>query len=231
MLPEGYHPHSKKMNIDKQNNDLMDKLLQQRQDAAYSYAKATKQLLEMGVKVTLASTGEMALPASYNEHLHKYNRSNLEFEWVAHYDGSRPDTFQFDELGHESHFGNIDQAKLKLVSLISNFNWPTDNTEKRIIVTLNLETGLFDFMNGFVPQDVRGALMDPVAGPKKLILFRKRRQSDMAGELSEELREFHPPTDEICFYNRFILGFETENGIKRTVLIQPNGLINLWEIK
>lgn len=218
------------MTIDKKNNDRIDELLQARQNGAYTYAKSTKEILDLGVKVMLGSTGDMPVPASYNDHLNKFNRSNLEFEWLAKYDGSRPDTAQFDELGKESHFGEIDQSKLKSVSYISNFNWPTDNAEKRVIVTLNMDSGLFDFMNGFIPQEIKGQLLEPVPGPKKLILLAKRRQSATMGELAPELQEFHPPTDEIFFYNRFLLGFETETK-KRVLLIQPNGEISVWEIK
>lgn len=218
------------MTIDKNNNDKIDQLLQTRQDSVFKYSRATKDLLDMGLKVMLASTGELTVPASYNEHLHKFNRSNLEFEWLAKYDGSRPDTAQFDDLGEEHHFGEIDQGKLKSISLISNFNWPTDNAEKRVIVTLNFETGMFEFLNGFIPQEVLGQLLEPIAGPKKLILLAKKRQSATVGELAEELREFYPPTDEIFFYNRFLLGFETETK-KRVLLIQPTGNVDLWEIK
>ncbi len=216
--------------IDKQNNDKIDRCLQIRQDSIYNYAKATKEILEMGVKIMLASTGDMAVPVTYNNHLGKFNRSNLEFEWFAKYDGSRPDTAQFDELGQEHHFGDIDQSKLKSLSFISNFDWPTDNAEKRIIVTLNMENGMFEFMNGFIPQEVRGQLLEEVSGPKKLILLVKRRRSETTGELSKDLQEFHPPTDEVFLYNRFLLGFETETK-KKILLIQPNGEVSVWEIK
>lgn len=218
------------MTIDKKNNDKIDQLLQTRQDCAFKYAHATKDLLEMGIKVMLASSGELAVPASYNEHLHKFNRSNLEFEWLAKYDGSRPDTAQFDDLGEEHHFAEIDQSKLKSISYISNFNWPTDNAEKRVIVTLNFENGMFEFSNGFISQEDKGKILEPITGPKKLILLAKKRQSATVGELAEDLKEFYPPTDEIFFYNRFMIGFETETK-KKVLLIQPTGNIDLWEIK
>lgn len=219
------------MTIDKKNNDNIDRLLQIRQDSAYAYAKATKELLENGVKISLASTGEMAVPASFNDHLAKFNLSNLEFEWIAKYDGTKPDTYQFDPSdGSEHHFKHIDQDRLTSISFISNFNWPTDNIEKRVIVTLNMQNGLFSFMNGFASQEVKAKYcIDEVHGPKKLILFTKKRQSQMVGELAAELQEFHPPVDEILFYNRFVLGFEMPDGTKRVVIIQPNGNIDLWE--
>lgn len=217
------------MTIDKKNNDKIDQLLQKRQDGIYAYARSTKDLLDMGIKVMLASSGEMAVPTSYNDHLDKFNRSNLEFEWLAKHEGIA-DVAQFDALGQEHRFAEIDQSKLKSISYISNFNWPTDNAEKRVIVTLNFETGMFEFTNGFISQEDKGKLLEPVTGPKKLILLAKKRQSSTIGELAEELREFHPPTDEVFFYNRFLLGFETETK-KRVLLIQPTGTIDIWEIK
>lgn len=220
------------MTIDQQNNNKIDHLLQQRQDGMFNFAAATRDLLSMGLQVGSQTTGEILVPESFTEHLDKFNRSNLEFEWMATYkDGSMP-IYQFGPgPNEEHHFKDIDQNKLKSVSFISNFNWQTDNQEKRVIATLDWETGIFSFLNGFISQDDLGKLvMEKITEPKKLILVIKRRQSPVVGDIKEDLKQFHGPIDEIFYYNRFLLGFETPSGRKRTILIQPNGNINLWEI-
>lgn len=209
---------------DQDNNKLIDQLLQQKQDGMYNYAKALKGIVDLGVKVGSQQTGEIVVPVSFNRYLDKYNRSNLEFEWVATFIDNRPPLYQFGPE-EEHHFGDIDQSKLKAISWISNFDWPTDNIEKRVIVTLDFSTGKFEFLNGFISQEDRGALLEP-ATPKQLILAIKRRVSPYTGGLSPELAEYHGPTDEIFYYNRFKLGFKTEGG-EKIVLIQPNGTINL----
>lgn len=210
--------------IDKKNNDRIDELLQQKQNGMYNYAKAIKGIVDMGVKIGSQETGDIVVPTSFNRYLDKYNRSNLEFEWVATFTDNRPPLYQFGPE-EEHHFGDIDQANLKTISWISNFDWPTDNTEKRVIVTLDFKTGSFEFLNGFISQEDRGELLK-TSIPKQLILAIKRRQSPVTGGLAPELAEYHGPTDEIFYYNRFKLGYKTDVG-EKVVLIQPNGFINL----
>lgn len=212
-------------------NKKIDGLLRQRIDGLLGFAAATSELIQMGVKINDLSTGQITLPANYAQFLHKYERSNLEFEWrVTHTDGSKLE--QFDEL-EEHHFGHIQLDRLKLIQFISNFAWPTDNLEKRVVITLDFSTGLFDFMNGFASQEVRAALCEgPQPGIKKLILFARKRHSSTVGSVPESLQEFIANlNNEQLFYNRFVLGYELPDGTRRGVIISPNGQIELWNGK
>lgn len=209
--------------IDKQNNDKIDRCLQTKQDSMYAYAQAMRELDQMGVKIGRQESGDISLPLSYNDYLEKYGRSNLEFEWTATYnDGSTLQQFG-PGLEEEHHFGEIDQGRLVKIEFISNFNWPTDNEEKRVVVGLDIATGIFSFMNGQISQEDKGILsIGEVAGPKKLLLLIRKRETPVIGGLTPELQQYYGPIDEVFYYNRFILGFESDIK-KRVVMIQPNG--------
>jgi len=209
-------------------NKKIDELLQIRQDAMVNYARSTSSLIDLGVKIKNKETDDTTLPASFEPFLDKYNISNLEFEWEVRYkDGSVLRQFEGTD---ERKFSQINLEKIESVSFISNFNWPSEaGTDPRIIVTLDWETGLFTFRNGFASQDVRAvACMNPLEGEKKLILFAKKRFSSSSGEINDQYREFFPFEDEIFYYNRFILGYETNSGIK-ALIISPNGNIDIFE--
>lgn len=208
-------------------NKQIDTLLQIRQDAMVNFAEATKKLLDLGVKIANPE-GEISVPASFEAFLENYNNSNLEFEWEAEYiDGSKLKQFDGD---NQHSFKDISLGLLKRVSLISNFSWPTDNAEKRIIISLDMKTGIFSFLNGFCPQETLSSLtLNPVEEDKKLILFARKRATSSMGEISDEIREFFPMIGETFYYNRFVLGFETPSGLVRAVMIEPNGNISLFE--
>lgn len=215
--------------IDKQNNDKIDRCLQIKQDSMYNYAQAMLELTRMGVKVGRQESGDIALPLSFNNYLERFSRSNLEFEWVVTYD----DDTTFQQFGpepdEEHHFGQIDQSRLKKVEYISNFNWPTDNEEKRVIVTLDWHSGLFSFMNGYISQEDKGRLaVEPVIGPKKLEILIRRRETPVVGGLAPELEQYYGPVDEVFYYNRFMLGFKTDT-MRRALMIQPNGNMHVIE--
>jgi len=216
-----------KKNIDIQNKRI-DNLLQKRQEGMFNFSNSTKELLGMGVKIGKRSSGDITVPGSFSQFLEKFNVSNLEFEWKVNYnDGSVLNQFEGE---NQNHFGNIDLSKIKSVEQISNFIWPTDMQEKRIIVRLNWETGLFEFINGFASQDVRAkCCVSPLPGEKKLILFNKKRESSAMGELSNESEEFANMADESFFYNRFVIGYEVPGGEKMAVIVEPNGDIKLFE--
>lgn len=208
-----------------ERNKRIDQLLQSRQDGLYNFAKATKELVDMGMKITNQETGEIDVPRSFEAYIEHYNRSNMEFEWQVEYtDGTVLN--QFDAMEH--HFGNIDQAKIATVSWISNFAWPTDNIERRVIVSLDWKTGTFSFMNGFAPQEVKGAVMNPIEGEKKLIMFTKKRVSETVGMIAEDIKTYYLGQHSLFNYNQFILGFETPSGEERAILVQPNGNIELF---
>jgi len=207
-------------------NKIIDELLQKRQDSMVNFSDATKKLIDMGVKIATPD-GEISVPSFFEPFLDKYNRSNLEFEWeVAYKDGSR--LRQFD--GEEQHdFSNIKQDQIKTVSFISNFGWQTDNEERRVIVTLEMESGLFSIKNGYCPQEVLAEIsVNQVIGEKKLMLFSRKRQSSSVGNVAEEVRQYFPAIGETFYYNRFVLGFETPDGYLRAVTIEPNGNIDIF---
>ena len=207
-------------------NKIIDELLQKRQDGMVNFAESTKKLIDLGVKIANPE-GEISVPSFFEQFLDKYNNSNLEFEWeVIYKDGSR--LRQYD--GEDQHnFGNIKLDEVKSVSYISNFAWQTDNQDQRVIVTLNMETGLFTINNGFCPQEVLAEIaVNEIKEDKKLILFTRKRQSSSMGDVSDEVRQYFPSVGESFFYNRFILGFETPSGYMRAVIIDPNGNISLF---
>lgn len=208
-------------------NKKIDQLLQLRQDGIINFARATFELIEMGVKVENQGTGNIRLPSSFTNFLQKYERSMLEFEWEAEYfDGTKIQ--QFGEEEH--HFGHIDQNKLKSFSLISNFEWPTPNEEKRVIVTLDFQKGEFIFQNGFISQDDRGKLFNKqLPGPKQLIFFARKRMSSSQGSIHPAYQEFVPSLEENFYYNRFIVGFKSESGEKVMLMVYPTGTITFFE--
>lgn len=213
--------------IDSQNKKI-DDLLRKRQEGMFNFSGSTKELLTMGVKIGKRSTGEITVPDSYQPYLEKFNLSNLEFEWQINYtDGTILRQFEGDK---QHNFKDIDHSKIKSVEFISNFAWSTDMAEKRIIVRLNWETGMFEFLNGFASQEVRAkCCITPLAGEKKLILFSRKRLSSAVGEARSELREFVNMMDEFFFYNRFVIGYQVPSGEKLAVIIEPNGDIKLFE--
>jgi hypothetical protein len=209
-------------------NEKIDSLLKIRQDAMFNYARSTSELIDLGVKIKNKETDDTIVPVSFEQYLDKYNISNLEFEWEAKYkDGSVLRQFEGEE---QRNFSHIDQERLASISFISNFNWPSEEgRDPRIIVRLNWETGLFEFQNGFISQDVRSvACMNPLEGEKKLILFSRKRFSSSNGEINNQYKEFFPFEDEVFYYNRFILGYETKTGTK-ALIINPNGNIEIFE--
>jgi len=210
--------------MDNINNEI-DKLLNIRQKGIINYAISTKELINLGVKIKNKETNNITLPTSFEKYLDKYNISNLEFEWEAYYkNGSIIRQFEGKK---EINWKNINQNELSSISLISNFNWPSEKgVDSRIIVKLNFETGLFEFINGFISQEVRTeACTNPLLGNKKLILKVKHRVSDSNGELDDQYKDFFPFENETFFYNRFILGYEVDGIGEKSVIINPDGKI------
>ena len=158
------------MNINKK----LDELLNTRNKAMVDYARSTNELIDLGVKIKDRSSENITLPVSFQKYLDKYTISNVEFEWEVEYtDGKILKQFEGEE---KRNFSHINKEKLKKISFISNFDWPSESKETRVIASLNWDTGLFEFHNGFVSQDVRAeACMNPLQGKKKLILFTRKR--------------------------------------------------------
>lgn len=206
-------------------NDKIDRLMNTRQAATYDYARSTAELVEMGVKIGDKETGEVSLPKNFEPYLDKYNISNLEFEWEVVYKDGGKILRQFED-GQERTIKDIDQSKISKIAFISNFNCPTENTQKQVIAILNWETGIFEFLNGFVSQDTRAiACLDPIPGEKKLILKTKKRFSASNGEIEGRYKDFFPFQSEFFYYNRFILGYEVSGVGKKMIIINPDGTI------
>lgn len=211
-----------------QNRKKIDELLQIRQNGIFNYSKATRELINLGVKIGRKSDGALTIPSNFQPFLDRYNVSNLEFEWLAEYkDGTKLAQYEGEK---SNHFGHIDQTKLKSLAFISNFNWQTDNQEKRVIVKLNWETGLFEFMNGFASQDVvEYACTNPLAGDRQLIMFIRKQYGFTAGDIKDDYKEFIPNFDEFFYYNRFVLGYKIPGGEKKVLIIEPTGNINIFQ--
>ncbi len=206
-------------------NEKIDRLLNIRQAATYDYARSTAELVEMGVKIGDKETGEVSLPKNFEPYLSNYNVSNSEFEWEVVYKNGKI-IRQFED-GKERTISDIDQKNILKIAFISNFNWPTENSEKRVIAALDWETGLFQFHNGFVPQETRAiACLDPIPGEKKLILKTKHRFSASNGEIEDKYKDFFPFQSEFFYYNRFILGYEVSGVGKKMIIINPDGIIS-----
>lgn len=207
-------------------NQKIDRLLQTRQDGLFAFSCASKELEEMGLLIGNSETGEIIVPESFNPYLAKFNRSNSEFEWRAEYkDGTFLD--QFGDDG-DHHFGDIDQSKLKSLSWISNFKFPTDNIEKRIIVKLIIETGKFEIINGYASQEVKQFIQEPLEGYAGPILFAKKRNTTVTGQVDEKYAEMLMIKNEFYCFNQFVLGYKSTNGKNKMLIIDPIGNINIF---
>lgn len=196
----------------------VDSLIRIRDTAKIDLAKSRMSLLQMGVK----SVKDGMITHLPGLNIDKYSRcENQEFYWEAEYfDGTV--IKQFDGKKHH-HYGNIEQKSLKLFRWISNFDDATDNKEKRVIVELDFETGKFNFMNGFVPQEIRAEVMNGCQhnpSEKKLIMRMIKRTSTS---------QSYPGggVDEVSYYNRYIIGWEDESE-KKILCVEPNGFVHLW---
>jgi hypothetical protein len=219
----------------------IDELIKTQAQAKSATETARKELAECGVKRFV--NGVLSLNDLPNNHgqildVDAYTKcKNQEFVWEAEYkDGTI--LKQFDGK-KEKNLGNINQDKLKLIRWVSNFSWGTDNEEKRVIVTLDWITGLWSFHNGLVSQEVRAAVMNgfPKEIKPKLVLIMRKQPSFSAGVVGNEVT----PTGESWQYNRYILGWGTEEvdvvndkgeKMKKVILeaaicIEPNGGVHL----
>jgi hypothetical protein len=210
--------------IEKNFGKDVDSFLRLRDDSKVNMARAKMELLNMGVKTY--KDGQLTFLPGLN--VDKFlSCNNQEFQWEAEYEDGNI-VRQFGNNGKDSHYGNIDQSKLKLFRWISNFDYATDNPDKRIIVELDFTTGKFNFYNGFIPQQVRGDIRvmdgfkDNVDGKKLIMKIIKRTTTSLS----------YPDgaVDEVCYYNRYIIGWETSSE-KCILCIEPNGNINLFKDK
>lgn len=201
----------------------IESLIRIREQAKLDLVKSRMKLIELGAK-TVHNGSVSYLPGL---DLDKFNHcNNQEFTWEAQYvDGTVVKQF---EGSKQYHYGHIDQTKLKFFRWVSNFDYPTSNEERRVIVELNFETGHFGFTNGFVSQETRGAVINGYTHGfvPKLILKAIKRTST-----SHSFPDGN--VDEITYYNRYLIGYEAhqdslENG-KVVLCIEPNGEVHLWD--
>jgi len=206
-------------------NEQIDNFLKIRRQSLYDLEKAIEGLYAMGVR--FHTPGEDGLPevSAAQYLLPRYEFTLEDFEWKAVYDDGK----EMDQFGEkENHFGNIDQKKLSKIMYISNFEIDTSNIEKRAIITFNFKDGTFDFLN-CGPMEVRGKLTTPCTEDKKLILFKRRRETFTAG-VEGKTKELLP-TGEKILYTRYYLGYETPSGKKVVICIYPNDDIGIEELK
>lgn len=125
----------------------VDSLIRIKDRAKIDLVKSKMSLLELGVKTE--KDGVLSHLPGLN--IQKYSDwQNQEFAWEAEYkDGTILRQFEGKK---QNHYGNIDQTKLKIFRWISAFDWATDSPDKRVIVSLDIETGKFEFFNSFCPQ-------------------------------------------------------------------------------
>lgn len=201
-------------------NQQIDECLKIRRQSVYDLEKAIEKLYKMGVR--FYTPGEDGVPeiAAEQKLLSRYEQTLEDFEWkVIYTDGT--ELSQFGEK--ESHFGNINQSKLDKMVLFSNFEIDTSNQEKRLIITLNFKDGTFDFLN-CGPMDVRGKLTTPYLEPKKLIFFKRNRESFTAGVDIDNA--IIVPNGEKVVYKRYYLGWENSNN-KILICAYPNGDVQI----
>jgi hypothetical protein len=206
------------MNINKQ----IDEFLQTRRTALENLEKSVEGLYEMGVR--FFSPGADGIPeiSAAQNLLPRYEQTLEDWEWKAIYN----DGTDLDQYGAtESHYANIDQSKLEKVLFISNFEIDTSNVEKRAVITLNFKDGTFDFLN-CGPMSVRGKLTIPSLEDKKLILFKRNRESFTAG-VDTRSRSL-TPTGEKITYKRYYLGYQTPSK-KVIICAYPNGDVQIDE--
>ena len=189
-----------------------------RDTAKRDLAQSRMYLTDMGVK-SLKDGNWTFIPGL---NLKKFQQcNNQEFTWEAEMkDGSVVRQFGDKE---DKNFSHIDQVNLKFFRWVSNFDYDTDNTEKRVIISLNFETGEFEFLNGYVPQSVRGDVINSVVptGERSLVMKIIRRTDTAVNQADGR-------TDEVTYYNRYLIGCSFPTGEKRILCIEPNGLVHLW---
>ena len=204
-------------------NQKIDKFLKIRRQSLYDLEKSIEGLYSMGVRFfTPSPDGVPDISAAQNL-LPRFEFTLEDFEWKAIYD----DETELDQYGEkQSHFGDIDMSKLAKIQYVSNFEIDTQNPEKRLVVTLDLKKGTFNFWN-CGSQKVKDALSKAVEGKKKLILFKRKRESFTAGiSKSNTGRMEVSPTGEKFTYTRYYLGYEC--GKKKVIVcLYPNGNMSI----
>lgn len=210
--------------VNRNYGEDMDSLIRIRDRAKIDLIKSRMALLNLGVKTESLKEGSLAhLPGlNLNQYL---AQGRQEFGWEAVLkDGTVLKQF---EGKRQNHYGNIDQELLQSIRWVSCFEDATDNKEKRVIAELDFETGKFEFLNGFCPQEVRAEAIKGYPEnftPKLILKMVKRTATSMSYPEGN--------AEEVAYYYRYLLGWEgtkeSATQAKRIICVEPNGLIHIW---
>jgi len=199
----------------------VNELVSLRAESLNKIINAEKELSKLGVK--FGQVGEDGSPTFEvgSNYLPQFLHHLDEYEWeVTYKDGS---ILRQHDINGDNHYGNIKHEAIKRVRLLSNFEVSTDNQERRVIITLDWETGKFDILNGQIDIDDRNTLtVTEESGPKKLILFKRVR----FGQTMDISSEKPTSTGEVYFYKRNYIGYETENK-KILICLYPDGRVGI----
>lgn len=196
----------------------IDSFIRVRDTAKMDLMKSRMFLLNAGVKTY--KDGDLIYLPGLN--VNKFIEcANQEFYWEAEMkDGKVIRQFEGKK---QNHYGNIDQGQLKIFRWVSNFSYETSNEETRVIVSLDFETGKFEYINGFIPQEIRAEVISgyPQGLMPKLIMKVIKRTSTSLSYPDGAI-------DEVCYYNRYLIGWEIPQKEKKILCIEPNGFVHLW---
>ena len=203
-------------------NQKIDNFLKIRRQSLYDFEKAVEGLYEMGVRFFTPSPDGIPDISAAQSLLPRFEFTLEDFEWKAIYD----DGTELDQFGEkQSSFKDIDMERLEKIQYISNFEINTQNPERRLVITLDFKQGTFTFWN-CGSQEIRDSLSKEVKGEKKLILFKRRRESFTAGVSKGEGKAEILPTGEKFTYTRYYLGYEVVGKKKKAIVcLYPNGEI------
>jgi len=200
-------------------NEKIDSHLKIRRQSLYDLEKSIEGLYEMGVRFFIPSPDGLPDISAAQSLLPRFEKTLEDFEWKAIYD----DGTELDQYGEiQSNFGDIDMSKLVKLQYISNFEINTQNLEKRLVITLDFKQGTFTFWN-CGSQNVKDELSKEISGEKKLVLFKRKRESFTAGVSKDAIGKLDvSPTGEKFTYTRYYLGYEC--GKKKVIVcLYPNG--------
>lgn len=141
---------------------VVNELISGRAESLNKIINAEKELSRLGVKFGQVGDDGVPMFEVGSNYLPQFSHHLEEYEWeVIYKDGS---ILRQHDINGDNHYGNIKQEAIKRVRLVSNFEMSTDNQERRVIATLDWETGKFDLLNG--QMDIEGGIY--WLEPKKL---------------------------------------------------------------
>jgi hypothetical protein len=204
----------------KNKGDVVDQLINKRDNAQVNLVKSQADLLDMGVK-TVEADELHHLPGLDVEQFMEWGKQ--EYSWYAEHGDGVINQF---EKERQHHYGDIEQENLKKFCWVSCFDWQTDQDEKRVIVELNFENGEFTFTNGLVSPDARQAAYEYAINMPKDVEDKTLTMKIIHRESSTS--EFPSGNvTKISLYNRFLIGMKADDH-EIVLCLEPNGKIHLW---